>query len=585
MLRFLVGLRLALEPYVRFLIGFEDGLDIGKTSVLNHIHMTFVTHISNTDIHLTNTYLEKLRKNSKEGIKDRITGYYTKYFAVHHLQTLAQSHPCTLDQEAIEILASLLKGNEFSDQRQCLFLFRQVAGTLTAIVQHANGHPIAWQAFSALEDILGSTSGHAHRATAEALSSLPFTMNQPVLECIDQPSPPLLSWRRLIAQLGLEISKEPKFFGRSLVAELTGKHQLLVIKLARICDNLETLCGENLWLEHLRSENYTFSLPFLIPDPIRVGNSFLFRLRSFPVSASKPEDIHPKGYAIAFLADHEYFSYPNQTGKTDHLSNEGFKEVMGRNAWLLGRLSGLGIIHSAPIPLFHNRVQAGRRRDLGLYEWFRAGRLDRWLESCAYPNIGTTGLRDFEHLDGFKGSNMQLYRSMGNHFLSLFLVTGSFFRNKQRDRVGLDDNGNPVDVRYLFDKKVFKEILEEIFIRYYNGFVGSDFEGEILADLNHISSRMIEEMGVDRYMKEIFRAADQDALDEEAYRCFLKKRGLSDEDIMGLRKGESDITLLTGPHLGGFNRPISLPEMIECISTMSALCMVGKFWEEAKTVN
>jgi hypothetical protein len=39
---------------------------------------------------------------------------------------------------------------------------------------------------------------------------------------------------------------------------------------------------------------------------------------------------------------------------------------------------------------------------------------------------------------------------------------------------------------------------------------------------------------------------------------------------------ERNITLLTGPHLGGFNRPISLPEMIECISTMSALCMEGR---------
>jgi hypothetical protein len=96
---------------------------------------------------------------------------------------------------------------------------------------------------------------------------------------------------------------------------------------------------------------------------------------------------------------------------------------------------------------------------------------------------------------------------------------------------------------------------------------------------------MIEEMGVDRYMEEIFRVTDQDAMDEEAYRGFLKERGMCDEDIMGLTKGESDITLLTGPHLSGFNHPISLPEMIECISTMSALCMVGKFWKEAKTVN
>ena len=44
-----------------------------------------------------------------------------------------------------------------------------------------------------------------------------------------------------------------------------------------------------------------------------------------------------------------------------------------------------------PIPLFHNRTQRLRRDDQGRYQWFRAGRLDQWLDSCAFPNLGLSG--------------------------------------------------------------------------------------------------------------------------------------------------------------------------------------------------
>ena len=42
-------------------------------------------------------------------------------------------------------------------------------------------------------------------------------------------------------------------------------------------------------------------------------------------------------------------------------------------------------------------------------------------------------------------------------------------------------------------------------------------------------------------------------------------------------KGQRDIVLMTGPHLGGFNQPISLPELIDFAAAGAARCVAGRF--------
>jgi hypothetical protein len=44
-----------------------------------------------------------------------------------------------------------------------------------------------------------------------------------------------------------------------------------------------------------------------------------------------------------------------------------------------------------------------------------------------------------------------------------------------------------------------------------------------------------------------------------------------------LNLGEKDILITSGPHLGDFNRQISLPELIEGVAAMSAVCIAGRF--------
>ena len=45
-------------------------------------------------------------------------------------------------------------------------------------------------------------------------------------------------------------------------------------------------------------------------------------------------------------------------------------------------------------------------------------------------------------------------------------------------------------------------------------------------------------------------------------------------------KGKEDIPLMTGPHLGGFNQPISLPELIDGAAVGAARCVAGRFQKE-----
>jgi hypothetical protein len=353
-----------------------------------------------------------------------------------------------------------------------------------------------------------------------------------------------------------------------------------VIKLARENESLSSLSGEPHWMEHLRAQSCIFDVRFHVPEAIKIKGNHVFSLYDIPAEMPKETILHPKGYAIGFLADKDYFTYPNDTEKERQLTHEKFSEVMFRNAYLLGSLTSLGIVHSALIPLFHNRVQRERRRDHGFYEWPRAGRLDGWLDSCSYPNLGLTGIRDFEHLIGFKGVSRRLYIHMGTHFLSLLLVAGSYFRNKDRDRIGFDTRGRPIDARDLFDKPFLKELIHNIFISYYQGFVGKVFDGQAPLDLEVLSSRMIEEMGVDRHMEEVLRIADQNQMTDEAFREFLESKGYSFDEIGKFKKGIEDITIHSGPHLGGFNERISLPELIESVGTMSALCIAGRYLRE-----
>lgn len=519
--------------------------------------------------------LEQERILTEKTLTDKTFDFTAKFLAVNYLQTLTESHPDIINTDTITVLEKLLVDYEFRHQTQAYFMYKEVANTLCSIIVHSDA--LAGHAFNCLKNLLGLTNGHPHRATAEALGSLPFSIEGPEIGKPAREDIPSLTWRELIKETGLSLTSSPEFTGRSLVAGVKPEGKLIVVKLLRSGEMLDSLMREAAWMNYLSDKTHFFPVRFNIPKAVCVRDSYAFRLSTIP--ATQPEDLglNKENYAICFVADNDYFSYPNDDREEKRLSDDEFSEVILRNAWLLGKLTSLGIVHSAPIPLFHNRVQRQRRRDGGMYEWPRAGRLDRWLESCLYPNLGITGVRDFEHLESFTGKSRILYRHIGSHMLSLLLIAGSYFRYKDRTRVGLDEEGRPVDARDLFDKEFLKTLIFDTFLNYYSGFTGDHFEGAFPTDLEAFSSRMIDEMGVDNHMEEILRVADQNEMSEDEFEVFLERRGFSLEKIASLQKGEQDIIIYSGPHLGAFNNRISLPEMIELVGTMSSLCIAGRY--------
>lgn len=345
----------------------------------------------------------------------------------------------------------------------------------------------------------------------------------------------------------------------------------MVFKMAQ---DPESLHREAVWMAHLGRLKDDFPLRFDVPQIQRIEDAYVFRLKDAPDEVRGGHDLDAERYAIVFKAPEDYFCYPNEHGGPNESE---FKEIIQRNAWLFGRLTSFGIVHTAPIPLFHNRVQGHRRRDQGRYEWYRGGRLDRWLDSCMFPNLGRSGIRDFEHFTSFEGSSLALYRHMGQHFLSLLLIVGSWFRNRDPQRVGLDRHGKAIDARDLFEEGSLRDLIGELFLHYYQGFVGETFKGTVPLDDVQLSARMIEEMGVDRHMEEVLRVPDQKRLTDREFRDYLVKQGYEEKAIGSIKKGERDVRILSGPHLGGFNERISLPELIDAAGTMSALCVLGRY--------
>jgi hypothetical protein len=137
-----------------------------------------------------------------------------------------------------------------------------------------------------------------------------------------------------------------------------------------------------------------------------------------------------------------------------------------------------------------------------------------------------------------------------------------------------------VDARDLFDRTLLAFIAREIWQGYYEGFTGKAPEAGATPIPASLVDRMIDEMGVDRHMEEILRVVDQEAMSRNMFLSFLQSRGLTLKEARRMPKGRADIQLMTGPHLGGFNQSISLPELIDFAAAGAAHCVAERFRRE-----
>jgi len=500
-----------------------------------------------------------------------------RYIAACNLRALADRQPQGMEADTIGRLEQLMHDPHLLLHRHSFFLFREAAHTMTAVVQ-GNGpsSSLANQAMDALQRLLRTTTGHSHRACAEAVGSLPVALQQPVFpQNLPPQTIPAVSLQEIAGKAGCPIMESRPFTGRSILFPFAGAEKILVIKFARRDDPPELLFMETEWMRNLGRYAAALSLRFNIPEPLSPHGCAVFRVTALPSAPPPWLELHPERLAIAFTAHGDYFSYANEPHHYPQPAQ--FKEVMIRNGRLFGFLAAEGIIHTAPIPLFHNRVQSHRREDNGLYDWPRGGRLDQWLASCRHPNFGLTGIRDFEHFQRITDHGARLYWHLGAHILSLLLVAASYFRNQRETLRGLGPDRKPVDARHLFDENFLMELVNDTLGSYYHGFTGSGYQAEMPFDARRLTRRMIEETGVDRHMEEILRQIDQRQMSDTEFNQFLTQRGFSAKKAAVTAKGAADIVLHTGPHLGGFNQSISIPELIEATAAMAATCILGRF--------
>ncbi|MHC1791295.1 SidJ-related pseudokinase [Solidesulfovibrio sp.] len=490
------------------------------------------------------------------------------YLAARRVADLAERDPAAVAPSIVAALADLLTRNDHARQTQARILYRDAAGALVTLLARGPAE-LASASRAALELALG-TPGKPRLAAAEAVGALPLPGLAGPAVTVPEPVAEPIAFAGLLEAAGTVPGTGLVRAGRSLLAARRESGTLLVVKRLRQGEDPLGLVREAAWMEHCAGLD--FPAPCHVPVPLGRGRARLWAVADAPFAGPELDD---RGRCLAYLARADYFAYPNTPGRDGGPDAAAFAEAMGRAALLLGWLAGRGIVHEAAIPLFHNRVQRGRREDGGLYDWRLPGRLDRWLHSALHPNFGLSGIRDFEHLASVGDRPVRLYRQMGDHLISLFLVAGSYFRMRDPDLVGHGPDGAPVDARHLFDEALLARVLDAVAARYQEGFVGRP-AAAVPFDAAALARRMVEEMGVDRHMTELLRLDDQAAMTDAAFAEFLLARGMAAGVVAGLRRGEAEVAIPTGPHLGAFNSRTSLPELGEATAAAVAACLAAR---------
>ena len=517
-------------------------------------------------------------------IERRLSGkpldFSETFVRVGQLQNLLDGGGTPATDHTVNVLARLLASDRHLAQTQSFHLFGSIAGTLATIGCSRFDTDVSRRALQVLVPAATHSRGEKQRASAETVGTLPVDIKGPRLcRASTGADPPRLSLKNILARMGLPCDGGGNYLGRSLVVPLVEDEQVAVIKITRRGEDPAGLVREARWLDYLNTGHRPFAGQFIIPRPLKINAGYLFKPAGLPELNGRPPEIDPPtAAAIAFTVHRDYFVYPNDHRPGARLPYEQFCRVLLQAAGLFGELAADGIVHTAPIPLFHNRAQRDRRDDGGVYEWDRAGRLDRWLLSSRFPNFGPTGIRDFEHLVSVgEKAGRQLYRHIGNHLLSLILVAGSHFRHKAPEMVGVDEQGEPLDIRFLFDLERYSDLVRGVFGAYYAGFSKGGPRPDLNADIETLVDSLIDQMGVDRHMLEILRREDQNRMSPEDFNAFLARYNLSAGSTAVIEKGAEDIEVRSGPHLGVFNGPISVPELTAFLRSASAAMVAGRF--------
>jgi hypothetical protein len=501
--------------------------------------------------------------------------FTAQYLTVRSTAQKLAKQPEQAGQEDIDLLHRVLSDPTHSRQTCAHFLYLEAASALSSFVSSSSSGQLRSRAWETLHAFATASAGSTTLAAAQALGSLPLSIKAPQQPFLDLEDGPPGDVHSLISRAGMS---EPQITraGRSLVCtDPALPDRILVLKMARTEAQGYDLANEAWWMQYLAADKA------LLPDqhiPVPL-HSCIRMARGALEAISGNESVPEPPYCLPYLTTPAYFTYALDPDPGRNLDFTCFDRVLATAARGFGQLSRQGIVHTAPIPLFHNRAQSGRRDDQGRYVWTRGGRLDRWFASCLYPNFGLSGLRDFEHLRPCSGNSRHLFHHLGTQILSLILAVGSWFRLQDANCMGLTPDKEPMDARHLFDPQAFALLLKTIVREYSAGFLGSPLDTETLG-CDETAKALIEPLGVDRHMTEVLRAQDQLKYTGQEFAALLRSQALDPETAMDCAPGEQDITLVTGPHLGEFNSRISAPELIGFTAAVAGQCIARAFFQE-----
>lgn len=217
---------------------------------------------------------ERERATLENVLKAKDLDFTAAFLAVRDLGELILTHPETVGSETIHALEGVVKNSGFSRQTQCFFLYKEAAGALTSIIVHTISESLAKEAICVLKNLLGTAVGDAQRAAAQALGCLPVSVHGPQIseETIDDA--PRVKWQEILEEKGVTNCNPPALVGRSLVVSLDKEHRLFVVKLACAEHCLQHMYREAVWMEHLCSAGYAFSVRFDIPVAIKIQGSY-----------------------------------------------------------------------------------------------------------------------------------------------------------------------------------------------------------------------------------------------------------------------------------------------------------------------
>ena len=490
--------------------------------------------------------------------------------------------PGTATSQTLDALFSVIESSQFDSQKQIFFLFHDAALTLVNMAQ-TKQCPLNRTIVPKLVSLMLKSSGQRLKAISQAIAKLRLPLSTPRTVWVPEKIVPLkMTLATLLKKFGVPENSPEKtgcwvWKGRSLMAK-KGAKICGVIKFATSAENIQGLYTEALWMNRLNDLGSDFpdsdfpdsDFLGLVPVPVNIQGQYIFTITD-PLPQGAPGTLWGAA-CMVFLPYAGYYDYPNQESSTPDQAKTAFF----KSARALGHLSSHALFHTALIPLFHNRVQQARRNDNGRYLWEHAGRLDQWLDSSLFPNFAASGLRDFEHMvqkENFK----ELGHYTGEYLLSFILTAGAFFRNKAPNRRGKDNTLPRVDTRDLFSKELFEKFLTGICQHFFEGLTGLTRCDLTPFDIPGLVDLLIEKMGQDEHMEEVLRVQDQLNMDDERFEAFLRNRGV----LQIPARGKSEIVLFTGPHLGGFNQSISIPELIDFLFKFSAMCVSACFLKTA----